>query len=219
MEQIPFQLNHLVNREIYFFFSNINAVNISAFISLFNYKRKFAFTPYLLAGIGIFNFNPMVQINNEWIELQPLGTEGQFISSGNYPDPYKLWQINLPLGFGISYKITKAIEINLDATYHKTFTDYIDDVSGNYPNMVDLANTTNGDLAIILSNRSGVYVDETTPRGNPKAMDGFVNFDLSITIYPFEFPFYSSDKNNTKKKYTNTIKNSDCKKLKKRLKI
>ncbi|MBA2423544.1 MAG: outer membrane beta-barrel protein, partial [Chitinophagales bacterium] len=40
-----------------------------------NNKQKY--TPYLLAGLGVFHFNPMVKYNNQKVQLQPLGTEGQ----------------------------------------------------------------------------------------------------------------------------------------------
>ncbi|MEP6584800.1 MAG: hypothetical protein ABJA90_11055, partial [Ginsengibacter sp.] len=48
------------------------------------------YSPYLVAGIGYFSFNPKAKINKTWIELKPLSTEGEGFSE--YPErkPYKL---------------------------------------------------------------------------------------------------------------------------------
>jgi hypothetical protein len=196
------------------FQSIIDAINFTAAISLFNFREKFHITPYLLIGIGVFHFSPQAKLGNTWYDLQPLGTEGQYISDGNYPEPYKLWQLNIPGGLGIHYKVTKAIGIKFEATYHKTFTDYLDDVSGSYPDMDELAESTNGDLAVLFSNRSNTFVNETVARGNPAALDGFVHFNLALTLNLEMF-----QKKTTKQKYNSIIKESDCKKLQKRLKI
>ena len=43
-----------------------------------NNTAKAAFgTPYFMGGINIMRMNPKTRYNGEWIELQPLGTEGQ----------------------------------------------------------------------------------------------------------------------------------------------
>ena len=43
-----------------------------------NNTAKSAFgTPYFMGGINIMRVNPKARYNGEWIELQPLGTEGQ----------------------------------------------------------------------------------------------------------------------------------------------
>ena len=51
-----------------------------------------------------------------------------------YPDrkPYKLTQVNIPLGVGLKYYASERINLSAEVLYRKTFTDYIDDVSHNY---------------------------------------------------------------------------------------
>jgi hypothetical protein len=50
--------------------------------SSMNAKHKFS--PYLMAGFGVFHFNPFAKYNGEKVFLQPLGTEGQ--GYPEYPD-------------------------------------------------------------------------------------------------------------------------------------
>ena len=40
-------------------------------------------TPYFFAGITYMRMNPKAEYEGEWIELQPLGTEGQGTSQNN----------------------------------------------------------------------------------------------------------------------------------------
>lgn len=90
--------------------------------------------PYGVAGVGMFRFNPQGQdpANNQWVKLHPLNTEGQGFAE--YPDrkPYKLTQLNVPLGIGIKYFISENVNLSFEIIHRKTFTDYIDDVSTEY---------------------------------------------------------------------------------------
>lgn len=95
--------------------------------------------PYVMAGIGAFHFNPKGQdpSTGQWVALQPLHTEGQGFAE--YPDrkPYKLTQLNVPLGVGIKYYVTDNFALSFEIVHRKTFTDYMDDVSTSYidPNL------------------------------------------------------------------------------------
>jgi hypothetical protein len=95
--------------------------------------------PYALAGIGAFHFNPQGQdpSNGQWVKLQALHTEGQGFAE--FPDrkPYKLTQLNVPLGIGIKYYVTENFALSFEIVHRKTFTDYMDDVSTSYidPNL------------------------------------------------------------------------------------
>lgn len=124
------------------------------------YKYRPFFTPYIFAGVGIYAYNPkakffdVAQDKSVWIELQPLGTEGQFLPllDQGYPRPYALTQVNIPFGAGIRYKFTYMIDIGFEVGLRKLFTDYLDDVSSLYPNMraLELQNPK----AYIMSDRS-----------------------------------------------------------------
>jgi hypothetical protein len=93
--------------------------------------------PYGLIGVGVFHFNPKGSLtdaagNKTWYALQPLKLEGQGMTE--YPEvkPYKLTQINIPLGVGLKFYASERINMSSEILYRKTFTDYIDDVSAKY---------------------------------------------------------------------------------------
>lgn len=85
---------------------------------------------YIFAGVGGFHFNPKTQFDGTWVELQPLGTEGQGLPDG--PEEYSLTGVCIPMGVGIRKALNKTMTLGLELQYTKTFTDYIDDVSGVY---------------------------------------------------------------------------------------
>lgn len=94
---------------------------------------------YLFAGVGGFYFDPKAQLNNTWVKLRPLGTEGQGLASVTVGDRvigggeiYSQFQFCIPMGFGIRKALSKQWSGGLELQYTKTFTDYIDDVSGVY---------------------------------------------------------------------------------------
>jgi len=90
--------------------------------------------PYGVLGVGVFHFNPkgLDPATGQWVELQPLHTEGQGFPE--YPDrkEYKLWQLNIPMGIGVKYFVSENFSLSLEVLHRKTFTDYIDDVSTTY---------------------------------------------------------------------------------------
>ncbi|TAE46795.1 MAG: hypothetical protein EAZ89_19370 [Bacteroidetes bacterium] len=117
------------------------------------YSYRPAYTPYVFGGIGIFSFNPQAQLNGQWYDLQPLGTEGQYLAAiaDEYPLPYRLTQFCIPMGVGTRFALTKKLDLEIETGFRKTFTDYIDDVSGSYPNLDDLR--ASNPVAAILSDR------------------------------------------------------------------
>ena len=139
-------------------------------------------SPYVVAGIGFFSFNPQANLNGQWIALQPLHTEGQGFAE--YPDrkPYKLTQIDVPLGIGIKYEVTSAINARLEFVHRILFTDYLDDVSNtDYidPSLFSTYLTPNqAALAQQLYNRR--ISTKNDQRGNPKNNDAFFTIQLKV---------------------------------------
>ena len=151
-------------------------------------KEPPLFSPYLLAGVGFFSFKPQAKLAGKWIDLQPLSTEGQGFAE--YPDrkPYKLNQINIPLGLGVKYDLGSTLSLRAEFVYRKLNTDYLDDVSSTYyidptlyANYFTGAKLTN---ALLLNNREyeldPSYPSTTHERGNPKNKDAFFTFNLKI---------------------------------------
>jgi hypothetical protein len=132
------------------------------------YTNRKKVVPYALVGISGFHHNPKAVapfINSHtgkgfsggghWVALQPLGTEGQYAnlksSDTNYGiKPYSLWQVAIPFGLGVRFKVAPSLDISLDVVGRLLFFDYLDDVSQNY---VDLS-LIKGDLAKVMSDRS-----------------------------------------------------------------
>lgn len=89
--------------------------------------------PYIFGGVSGFYFNPKANYQGEWVELQPLGTEGQ--GRPGYGEKYERVQVAIPFGLGFNVKVgdQKDVVIGFEVGFHKTFTDYLDDVGGVYP--------------------------------------------------------------------------------------
>jgi hypothetical protein len=142
--------------------------------------RNHDYYTYLLGGIGAVFFNPRSFYKNKWYSLQPLGTEGQGL---NGHKKYSRITMVIPVGFGVKTKIMREHYLGLEFGYRITFTDYLDDVSGNY-----FSNSQ------ILENRGPVAAHFADPslssaqkdltmdgeqRGNSAHKDGY--FFLSVT--------------------------------------
>lgn len=146
-------------------------------------------SPYIMGGISYFTFNPQAKINNVWVDLQPLRTEGQGFAE--YPDrkPYKLNGIAIPIGGGVKYELSSLFNIRAEFMYRATNTDYIDDVSTSYADKSLYSNYFSGNRlinAVLLSDRQlGEIPGQTLPgkkRGNPKDKDNFFSFNIKLGI-------------------------------------
>lgn len=168
------------------FRSNITDASLQIEYSLFNYnirglsrklyRRRFnkRHNIYLFTGISMFKFNPKAEFNGEWHDLQALSTEGQGLEGG--AKPYKLYSFSIPMGAGYKFLVSKNISIGIEVTFRKTFTDYIDDVSGSYYDN-DLLRQQQGNLAADLADRNLYKEGQNRPageaRGNPNSNDNF----------------------------------------------
>ncbi|HQO31865.1 MAG TPA: DUF6089 family protein [Chitinophagales bacterium] len=135
-------------------FQAITEVNLKKYNHEAGKGDKERWAPYVGGGLGFFWFNPYTKLNGEKVKLRPLGTEGQFIrnSSNGYNKPYSNFQFDLMALVGIKYNVTEKFSIALEGIYHQTFTDYLDDVSGNYINAEDVPSLT--PLGQALQNRA-----------------------------------------------------------------
>ncbi|MBS1496058.1 MAG: hypothetical protein JSU03_06975 [Bacteroidetes bacterium] len=161
--------------------------------------------PYVFLGVGVFHFDPMGSLtdangNTTWYKLQPLHTEGEGFPQ--YPDrkPYKLTQVNIPLGGGLKIRLSDRVNTGLELLYRKTFTDYIDDVSTKYidPNYF-YTNLSPADAAIaakIADKTVGIVTPGVnryppgTQRGNSNNMDAYFSFLVKLGV---RFGYSSSE--------------------------
>ena len=148
-----------------------------------DYHQRWLIDPYIFMGTGYFYYRPTADLAGETFLLRKVKTEG--IS-------YKSWSLSVPLGVGIKFKINEFFNVITEISYNFTFTDYLDDVSGQYP--TEFSNTT----AELLSNRKDeigiiepqIY-DQLVPgakRGDPSANDHFLIVSLKMELFiPAQF--------------------------------
>ncbi|MCX8081553.1 MAG: DUF6089 family protein [Bacteroidia bacterium] len=145
------------------------------------YKNR-TWSLFFYSGIGAFYFNPKGRdFRGNWVNLYPLHTEGQGLPGG--PKQYKRFAISMP--FGAFYRIVfnRKWSFGIDICWTKTFTDYLDDVSGGYYNK-DSIRKYYGDLAAYMSDpHLGLIPGHNAPdaSGNP-GQRGDNEKDSYITI-------------------------------------
>jgi len=170
------------------FESAISEFSIVGEYYLFNlYERRFS--PYGFVGLGLFHFDPYAyDSTGHKVFLKPLSTEGQ----GIYPDkkPYSLWQPTIPFGGGVKFAITENLRIGFEIGLRKLFTDYLDDVSTNYPDKNDLL-AARGQTAVDFSYRGdeipggdAAFPTKQTQRGGAKQKDMYYFTGLNIMFRP-----------------------------------
>lgn len=142
------------------------------------------FTPYLSMGIGVFFFNPQAEYQGKVYDLQALGTEGQLDEYYTGNSKYKLYNFALVYGGGLKYQATKNLVLGIDFSIRRTFTDYLDDVSGYYVPEISLPEADKG-IAYQLYNRSkelGDYSNKTgKQRGTLDGNDDYATFQLQVS--------------------------------------
>ncbi|MEO6404250.1 MAG: hypothetical protein ABIY51_05595 [Ferruginibacter sp.] len=146
------------------------------------------YSPYILGGIGYFSFNPQTKLNNRWVDLQPLSTEGQGFKE--YPDRpvYKLQQVCIPVGAGVKYELNPLLNVRAEFVYRKLNTDYLDDVSARYIDPALFYNYLTGSKlnnALLLNDRQ--IEKRTAPngggkRGSPAQKDSYFSFNLKFSL-------------------------------------
>ncbi len=150
------------------------------------------FSPYLFAGVAATRFNPKARYLGVWVDLQPLGTEGQGMTK--YPDRihYNRNTVAIPFGVGVKYALNDKLNLGFEIGARRTFTDYLDDVSKTYVPYPELK-AVNGDLAAALGNRTGelkgtepIVVPQDTPRGDTKVADWYFLAGVTLTYNFFD---------------------------------
>ena len=170
------------------FYSNIKEVYTGISLNLLDISTK-RFTPYVYGGIALYHFNPWTYDNNhQKVYLKPLSTEGQGLPEYPKKKPYSLTQIAIPFGVGLKFSLTEYLNIGLEFSQRKTFTDYLDDVSGFFVDE-DILLQERGQKAVDLSYRGDELPggDQTYPakgsqRGTPSEMDWYYFFGVTFEI-------------------------------------
>lgn len=173
------------------FYSKIYDASLTGVYEIFDIMEK-RYTPYVFAGVSVFNMGPYAydSLGNK-IGLRLLHTEGQGLPE--YPDRkmYNYKNIAIPFGGGIRFAVTRNISLGWEFRFHKTFTDYLDDVSTSYVDPAVLL-AAKGPKAVEMAYRGGelkngnpAYPAAGTQRGNPKTKDWFYFSGITVSFRLF----------------------------------
>lgn len=117
------------------FKTSLNEISLQVDFNLFEYfagggTKKF--TPYIFTGIGGVFFSPkgyyphVPELGDKEYNLRFYRTEGQ-------TEPYKNYALTVPYGIGFKVRLKENWGLFSQIGYRTIFTDYLDDVSGRYP--------------------------------------------------------------------------------------
>jgi hypothetical protein len=151
----------------------------------FNFLDYFAgggtknFTPYIFTGGGLVFFSPkgvydFATGDNEWYRLRFYNTEGARNS-------YRNFALSIPYGVGAKVRIKDNWGLFTQVGYRTAFTDFIDDVSGQYP--TEAFTGSDPEVKKKLSDPSAV-INPGTQRGDFRKRDSymFVGIGISFTF-------------------------------------
>lgn len=160
-------------------------------------RQTHYFSPYVFAGLSVFNFNPKAYYNNVWYELQPLGTEGQGLTAFQTRKRYSLTQFALPVGLGFKVRLSPNWTLGGETGVRMTTTDYMDDVSTTYVDEYYLKTSygINQPSAALADRTQERYPnmpknENKAPRGNPNKLDRYFFTGLTLS---YKFPIKGPD--------------------------
>lgn len=172
------------------FYSSISELSLQVefnffkFLSgdMYSFDNKW-FSPYLFTGISSVSFEPMTNYNGSEVPLRLAETEAA---------TYKNRALSIPFGLGLKYNITGSINIIGEIGYRTALTDYLDDISGRYPDFSIVPAKT--PISQSLSDRS-FFPKVGVPglqRGDFRPRDTymFAGLSLTFTFVPIQCPTF-----------------------------
>lgn len=172
----------------YFFYTDPDLGN--------TYRYKNSFRAYVFGGVGGFYTNPKSKYQGEWVKMRDYFVEGT---------EYKKVVFGLPVGIGCYFTFNKRNRWGFEFNYMKTFTDYLDDISGDYPDTPPTDAYTQGltlrttELSPEMKAESpGGYLSHTwgMKRGDPTNKDAIVYMNISYSrVIRGKSSFYRSKHN------------------------
>lgn len=161
------------------FFTPISETSLQVELNFFNYGFDFKqrrLTPFLSAGISLITFNPKTNYNGSTYDLKEYNTEGQ--------STYKTTTFSIPIGTGVKYNFGRYFNLIGEVGFRTTSTDFLDDVSGYYPDpsLLQSSSPAITNLRIALSDRSINKIGlPNTQRGDFRKKDSYLFAGISLT--------------------------------------
>lgn len=160
------------------------------------YRYRNSFRAYVFGGAGVFYTNPKSKYQGEWVKMREYFVEGY---------EYKKFVFALPVGVGFYFTFDKRNRYGFEFNYMKTFTDYLDDISENYP---ETAPSTPYEQGLVKrtdelpqsekDGNKGAYLSHTwgAKRGDPTHKDAIVYLNFSYSrVIRGKSSFYRSKHN------------------------
>ncbi|GAB3916487.1 hypothetical protein GCM10028826_33000 [Mucilaginibacter boryungensis] len=163
------------------FHTTLNELTFMAELNFMRYTPgadKDHFTPFIFLGAGAVNYIPQATYLGVDYNLRELQTEQQ-------AKAYPYNALTIPYGAGVKYNFSGNWNIMVSAGYRYVRSDYLDDVSGSYPDRTKFTNPLAAALSDRSGERTGVYIGNPgTQRGDYRGHDTylFVGFTLSFTF-------------------------------------
>ncbi|MBK9284795.1 MAG: hypothetical protein IPM51_10850 [Sphingobacteriaceae bacterium] len=158
------------------------------------YRYRNSFKAYIFSGAGGVLSSPKTIYKGEYVKLKNFDIEGY---------NYKSFQFVIPMGVGFYFTIDKKHRIGFEMNYRKTFTDYLDDISGDYPDQEQIGdpNLTIRALAFDqakIDENPGAYYSHTygQKRGDPTHKDAYMTMTFSYSyVIRGKSSFYRAKRN------------------------
>jgi hypothetical protein len=144
---------------------------------LFTKARKIR--PSIGVGLDINSFAPSAVYNGVEYKLQPLGTGGQF--SDSTKKPYSLLALGYFLNVQVKYQINRFNSVGIHFSYHKSMSDYLDDVGPDeYPNASKILSSGVSDpiAALYFSNPTARNVNGLFRNSPNNSKDSYIIFGI-----------------------------------------
>jgi len=152
--------------------SLIGQFNFMEYIPNVTHNR---YTPFIYLGIGILSYNPQANYMGQTYNLRPLMTEGE-------AKPYSKYAMTIPYGAGIKYNFSDKWNLEADLGYRNPNTDYLDDVSGVYPDKSKLSSPIAQALSDRSGEKTGVYIGTPgSQRGDFRSHDTYMFLQVTVS--------------------------------------
>lgn len=123
------------------------------FLNYYTGRIESSISPYIFAGISGFMYSTYANVQDPALDslvgdfpLQQLGTDQSPLKIEK-----KNWGLSIPFGVGCKFSLSQHLAATVEWRMHYTFTDYLDDVSGNYPSQHSMLVSTPEGLEMVKS--------------------------------------------------------------------
>lgn len=176
------------------FFGSVKEAAVLVDFNFFKWlpqRGRIVYTPYIFAGVGGISFDPkwylpyIIGETPRKVKLRDMQTE--YHDMDNHV-PYPKYAFSIPFGAGFKYNLRGPWSIGMEVGYRLALTDYLDDVSGNYPTQPPPrlpAQLSVTDWQYLAYRNAANAAQPVGQRGDGRPYDSYMiaGFTLSYTIF------------------------------------